>query len=140
MADESKRTLVQHSGYAEGARPQFRYALETRAVTAAQARQVLKAGGLVYDGYVEAENAADALMYESGNTIAPRVPGEFSNVLRIDGLRVYLPPKDEPEEHRFEVTLTGCTADEAEEAIRRLFGKPGDATLPAGVDAEWGWQ
>ena len=137
MAAEPKRTLVQHSGYQEGARPQFERALETRVVTAAQAKKVLAAGGLVYDDYAAAEDAADALMYESGNTIVPGARGTFSPTLRVDGLRVYLPPKDE-DEYRFTVTLSGCTADQAEEAMRGLFDKR-DQTLPTEVDADWGW-
>lgn len=83
--------IVQHSGYAEGARPQFEKAVEHVQVTAAQAKKVRNADGLVVEDWLEGDELADRINYPADyEGLVPSALGTFSDV-RIDGLRVYVP-------------------------------------------------
>lgn len=83
--------IVQHSGYGYGENPQFRRGLELRQVTTAQERRVREVGGVVFDGYPEADDYALAEMFPPGyDGLTPRAPGSFAR-RRVDGLRVYVP-------------------------------------------------
>jgi hypothetical protein len=92
---DDRYTVVQHSGYGYAEDPQFRQALETRRVsTAAEARKIERAGGLVLS-YEEAERFAEKAMYppDAGNWLIPAAQGTFAD-LQVDGLAVYLPVRE----------------------------------------------
>lgn len=94
VQQQQKYVIVQHSGFGYKADPAFERALETRRVnTVAEEKLVEMAGGVMIDGYVEAEDYCDNAMYEEGSVgIIPRVKGTFS-AARVDGLAIYVPPK-----------------------------------------------
>lgn len=88
----TQHTIVQHSGYGYGGKPSFRHAVESRQVnSAAVAKEILARGGLVFPGYLEAEEYCDTENYRAEVTgLNPHAPGGFDDYL-VDGLRVYLP-------------------------------------------------
>ena len=90
------RTLVQHSGYGYGNKPQFQRAVETREVrTKREQDAVLRAGGVLFETYSEAENAAEKENYPPDvEGIVPSVRGSFSST-KLDQLAIYIPKKVE---------------------------------------------
>src|SRR5215831_1068927 len=94
-AVSNKWTVVQHSGYAN--KPGFRQAVETRQLsTVGEVRLVERAGGVVFNDYLTAENFAERANFPPGHeSIYPRAKGTFSQ-LKIDGLRIYKPVRAEP--------------------------------------------
>ena len=91
MGADGRWTVVQHSGFNGGERPQFEKGLEPKRVTAPQARKVEAVGGLVFGSYGEADDFADKAMYPPGvDGLIPRAQGTFGS-LHIDGLPIYLP-------------------------------------------------
>ena len=92
-----KWTVVQHSGYGYTNKPGFRQAVETRKLaTVGEVRLVERAGGVVFDNYLLAEEFAERANYPAdNNSIYPRAKGTFS-LLKIDGLRIYKPIRAEP--------------------------------------------
>jgi hypothetical protein len=86
-----KHTLVQHSGFGYGSKVAFYKGVETRTLeTGMDVLRVAVAGGLIYNSYAEAEDAAEAENYPEEHTgIIPCVEGTFAD-LEIDGLRVYI--------------------------------------------------
>jgi hypothetical protein len=92
MARNEHWTLVQHSGFVVTAHEDFRNAVETRSITAAQAERVRAAGGLVFTDYFNATEAEEAENYPPGTLgLIPQVKGAFSVTLQIDGMPVYVP-------------------------------------------------
>lgn len=87
-------TVVQHSGFGYAGDTTFRRGLESRTVTPAQARKVEKAGGILFETYVEAEDFAEKAMFPPGAfTMIPEARGTFSTV-QVDGLAVYVPVRE----------------------------------------------
>ena len=89
----TKYTLVQHSGWVAGGNPQFRDAVEEWVLDSeAQERKVKEVGGLVFDSYSSASNAADEENYPPEiKGIIPRVRGTFSTK-HVRGAAIYVPP------------------------------------------------
>ncbi|GAC1527423.1 MAG: hypothetical protein NVS3B1_17710 [Marmoricola sp.] len=86
--------IVQHSGYGYKGNRQFIGGLESRSVSAVEARRVEKAGGLVFESYGAAEDFAEQAMYPEGyGGLIPNAKGSFSRVA-IDGLAVYIPVRE----------------------------------------------
>jgi hypothetical protein len=82
--------IVQHSGVTTG-HTEFEQAVEAVHVTQAQANKVVKAGGLAYDDWKDADDMVDLINYPVGYSgLIPRARGTFC-AMRIDGLRIYLP-------------------------------------------------
>lgn len=71
-------TLVRHSGWKEGANQQFENAVEERSVRVAMSRRITAIGGLVFDDYKDAYDAALAYNYPPGHSgIIPMAVGNF---------------------------------------------------------------
>lgn len=89
-----KWTLVQHSGYGYGGNAGFKYGLETREINnVTDLRKVMKAGGVVFDNYMDAGRAEEELPYKNNSSLYPKVHGTFSDEM-IDGLRIYIPVRE----------------------------------------------
>lgn len=86
-------TVVQHSGFGYADKPGFEHGLEPRRITAREARAVERAGGLVFEGYREADDFCEAAMYPEGAGLLPAARGTFAE-LRVDELRVYIPVRE----------------------------------------------
>lgn len=102
-----KWTLVQHSAYGYGNDRQFKAALETRMVrTGAQQEVVRRHGGLLFDSYGEAEDAAFEAQYPGNyEGLIPHAEGSFTRNYMVDGLRLYVPPTSTPDEPSTSETL-----------------------------------
>jgi hypothetical protein len=89
-----KYTLVQHSGFGYGGDSRFSRAVEERGVdTLTECKKISQQGGLLYDTYGEAIDAAFAENYPpSVRGMVPRCGGRFARH-QVDGLRLYLPVK-----------------------------------------------
>ena len=90
---EFKYVIVRHSAYGYAGDLRFQYGLETRSVSGKEIERAKKAGALVYDTYVAAEDAAEDLMYPSGYsgmTPVAHLRGRFGS-LKFDGLAVFIP-------------------------------------------------
>lgn len=88
-----KYTLVQHSAFGYKRDMRFRAAVEEAAVSPAEAQKIEKAGGLLFDNYTDAYDAAYKTNYpENSNGMIPKAPGKFHSRLGVRGLLVYLPP------------------------------------------------
>jgi len=89
---ESKYTLVQHSGYGYGGDSGFSLAVEPRSLsTKAELQRVEKAGGLVFDSYSAASDRGyDENYSPEVNGIYPRAHGRFA-AAKVDGLCIYIP-------------------------------------------------
>lgn len=85
-------TVVQHTGFGRGRNKQFMLGLESaNADRKGIAEKIQKAGGVLFDTYMEAEDYCMTEQYPATyNGIIPRAPGSFSNVV-VDGRRVYIP-------------------------------------------------
>jgi hypothetical protein len=84
-------TVVMHSGAGYSGKPGFVRGLEPRAVNARQAAAVERHGGVVFPGYREADEFADAEMFPEGHVgMYPNARGAFSRYM-VDGLAVYVP-------------------------------------------------
>jgi hypothetical protein len=84
-----KYTLVKHS--AASTHPSFKRAVELRSITAKQAEAVVKAGGLIFNSYAEAQDAEMEKNYPpSVKGLIPSVAGSFSSI-KVDGYPVYVP-------------------------------------------------
>ena len=89
---ESKYTLVQHSGYGYGGKPEFMAAVETRQISGKEIDRVKKVGGVVFDAFHEADEAENRENYPPGvKGIIPRVRGRFHPTAAVDRLKIYLP-------------------------------------------------
>ena len=90
-------TVVQHSAFGYKGDPQFRWGLETRPITTkGDKRRVERAGGLLFKGYMMAEDCAEEAMYpDEGMGLIPQANrvGTFS-VHVIDGLRIFVPTEE----------------------------------------------
>jgi hypothetical protein len=73
-------TIVQHTGYTVGGKPEFKQAVEERCITSsADVAHVAKAGGLLYNSYQEAREAAEKFNYPAGYTgYIPQAKGTFT--------------------------------------------------------------
>ena len=87
-----KYTLVQHTGWVRGEDWAFKHAVEEMAVPDARtAKQVQKAGGVLFDSYEAAYDAAERVNYQPDNTtLLPKAPGTFARV-KIEDCPVYVP-------------------------------------------------
>lgn len=85
-------TVVQHSAYGYKKDYEFQYGLESRLLkNKRETALARKAGGLIFDDYMAAEDYCMNEMYpEETKGITPRSPGNFSTK-SIGGLRIYLP-------------------------------------------------
>lgn len=86
-------TVVQHSGYGYGFKPEFEHGLESRVLESKEEVELVrKEGGCLFDNYGEAEEFALNESYpETGEFyLIPNAPGSFSNK-EIDELAIYLP-------------------------------------------------
>lgn len=84
-----KYTLVQHS--ASHTHAEFTHALEPASVTPRQEAAVLQAGGVLFDDYMAADDAADAAMYPPGTVgLVGRAPGRFATA-KVGQRRIYIP-------------------------------------------------
>jgi len=87
-------TIVQHSGWGYGQKPGFEKGLEPREIpTRALRNLVERVGGVVYEDYLEADEAAHELMFPPGHPehmLYPNFMGTFSEK-KIDGLRIAIP-------------------------------------------------
>jgi hypothetical protein len=72
-------TLVQHTGYTVGGNPQFKAAVEERAVqTKRQERAIRRAGGVIRTSYSAARDLATATNYPPGAVgLIPHAKGKF---------------------------------------------------------------
>lgn len=88
----TKWTVVQHSGFGFNRDETFSRSLESRMVSGRKSEDaVIKAGGILFDSYGEAEDFAELAMYPPGNDgIIGNCQGTFANE-DIDGLRIYIP-------------------------------------------------
>jgi hypothetical protein len=87
----SHYTLLRHSAYAVEANPDFEDAVEVRELNAQQVYYVRAAGGLLFPTLAEAEAAARAANFPSGDPNArAHASGYFSSV-RIGAAEVYVP-------------------------------------------------
>lgn len=88
-------TLVQHSGYGYAGDPTFEQALEIRSVSGVERKRVMKAGGMLFDTWNRADDAAERLMYpDEGFYLVPRFKGTFANAV-VDQLRIAIPEPGE---------------------------------------------
>ncbi len=89
-------TLVRHSGFGYAGDRTFEKAVESRTVrTKAEQALVTKEGGVLYEEYIQAEDAgADENYPGAYRGMIPVAQGTFSEK-RIDGLHIYIPPKYE---------------------------------------------
>lgn len=116
-------TLVQHSAAGYKHDPTFNYAVEERHLsTEGEVTKVRQSGGVLFDSYTAASDAAEAENYPAEvQTIVPHVRGHFSN-LTIDGLRIYQPrpatPVREPSEPEPDVRDWGDADDRLREYYR----------------------
>jgi hypothetical protein len=84
-------TLVRHSAYEVARDPNFYRAVEERSITEKRAEKVKAKGGLVFSGYLEASEAAEAENYPAGYIgIVPQANGAFLK-MTIEGAHVYRP-------------------------------------------------
>lgn len=80
-------TLVRHSAYEHNRDNQFRYAVEEFAMKNSTIERVKAAGGLVFDNYKEAYDAALVYNYPPGNDgLIPAARGTFKNVHQVRSL------------------------------------------------------
>jgi hypothetical protein len=89
-------TLVQHSAYGYKQDLMFNKAVEDRHLSLdSEVAKVKSAGGVLFDNYNDAVDAAEAANYppEVSGMIA-RVRGKFSRK-QIDGLCIYIPEEKE---------------------------------------------
>lgn len=72
-------TLVRHTGYSVGGKPDFEHAVEERALNTSRERAaVAKAGGLLFEHYGDAHNRAAVENYpDNYGGLVPRAPGKF---------------------------------------------------------------
>jgi hypothetical protein len=90
-----KHTLVQHSGYGYGLKPDFLTAVESRTIMCDNdERKVTAAGGILLEGWTATNKAEQQVNYPpesgSGFYLIPRARGSFSTA-SIDQLRIYIP-------------------------------------------------
>lgn len=87
-----KWTVVQHSAWGYGRNGEFAHGLETKPVTTKIMQEgILKAGGVLFDDYNEAEDWAHREMYPEHVTgLIPQAPGRFADK-HIQGLALYIP-------------------------------------------------
>lgn len=85
-------TLVQHSAWLINQDPQFKQATEVNHITAAEAKKVTAAGGLVFDDYSKVSDAEMAENYpdDGYGGLIPSCNGRFGP-LTVDGRPVYIP-------------------------------------------------
>jgi len=94
MGNEIRYTLVQHTGYVVGRKPEFKRAVEMRSVSANAADRVRAAGGVVFDSYAAASEGEEAANYPPEVLwLIPCCRGTFA-MSEVDGLKVYVPPKE----------------------------------------------
>lgn len=87
-------TLVRHTGYDRGGKPDFAHAVEMRSITARQAARIKKIGGMVFDDYFSADEAEMAENYPPEvEGLIPRARGTFSGTVLIDGSPLYIPAR-----------------------------------------------
>jgi len=94
MTSMNKHTIVQHSAFGYEKDYRFKFGLETRTLgNKKQIDRVEKAGGVVFDDYMDAEDYAFEQMYsEEVRGLCPLAKGTFSK-MTVDGLHIYIPLK-----------------------------------------------
>lgn len=87
-------TLVRHSAYYTG-HNEFANAVETLGVTSKrEAALVERAGGVLVESYLAAEDLADKVNHPpGGDWLIPAARGEFSDVF-LHGLAIYIPVRE----------------------------------------------
>lgn len=87
-----KFTLVRHSAYGINRDADFRHAVEEHAIVDGMIPRILKAGGLIFDTYKEAFDAAQAYNYPPGTqALIPQAQGEFKNVGSVRAVFIPFP-------------------------------------------------
>ncbi|WP_188187537.1 hypothetical protein [Nonomuraea sp. SYSU D8015] len=89
-------TLVQHSAYGWDRKEGFRHMVETRSVLdRVQQREIERLGGLLFESYTDADEAEYRENYPEGaDLLAGKVRGTFAEY-NLDGLKLYIPAKDD---------------------------------------------
>lgn len=97
MTKSTKWTVVQHTGFVRGGDSSFQRSIESRALTnRTEERKVEAAGGVLFDGYTEAEDFCEAENYQADNGgLVPLAPGTFSMV-RLEDCPIYVPLPKRP--------------------------------------------
>lgn len=87
-----QHAIVQHSGYGYGNKSEFQKAVEHRTVSAREAQQVKKVGGVLFDDWAEADSFCDRANYPDSSYagLIPNARGTFSEH-KVDGLAIYIP-------------------------------------------------
>ncbi len=90
----TRYTIVQHSGFGYNGNLSFEKGLETRRVeTQDDQIKVVRAGGLLFENYNDAEEYTETEPYKGdAKALMPYAHGTFSESM-IDGLRIYIPKK-----------------------------------------------
>jgi len=77
-------TLVRHNLWTIEQYPRFRRGLEPMFVGSVRQRIVRESGGVLFDSYDEAWDAAEGFMYPTGDTTVPANPsGSFQEILSL---------------------------------------------------------
>jgi hypothetical protein len=99
VSENKHYTLVQHSAYVGKGDPQFRRGVHQVPIHGQkELAKVREAGGLVFDSWDEAEDAADRESYPEGaGWLIPRAAGSFSTKVKVDGLPLYIPAEQKEE-------------------------------------------
>jgi hypothetical protein len=86
-----KYTLVQHTGFSVGGKNAFKQAVEARSIMEAEVGPVSRAGGLIYNSYAEARDAAEKYNYPPENDgLHPTAKGTFVRAGRF-AEKVFVP-------------------------------------------------
>ncbi len=90
-------TLVQHTGFTVGGKPEFKHAVEQRSVTTKkEERAIRRAGGVIYQTYGSAADRATQENFPAGyKGMIPKAPGKFVNRSAFDE-PIYVPEGNSP--------------------------------------------
>jgi hypothetical protein len=92
-----KFTLVQHSGFGYGGKEGFAHGVEERTIdNKRDEEKVIKAGGLIFEDYMEAvefEEKVNGISDPASTSLYPQAKGTFSDK-EIDGLKIYIPVRE----------------------------------------------
>ena len=91
----TKFTIVQHSAMAYKGDTDFRHGLEEYFIrTKREENKVLKAGGIIFDSYIEASDFCMKAMYPNeSDGLIPEAKGIFSES-DLNGLKIYIPIRE----------------------------------------------
>jgi hypothetical protein len=94
---KTKWTIVQHSAAGYGGNLAFALGVEERGIESqADENMILKAGGVVFDDYLDAvkfEEKVNGITDPEHDSLYPNAKGTFSDKL-YDGLKIYIPVRE----------------------------------------------